>query len=239
MKIVAMIPARGGSKGLNNKNLRQVGGKPLILYTIEAALSSKRLSRIIVSTDSLEIIDLAEKNNIEAPFIRPDDLSGDRTCMIDVMAHCVDWLKGNEDYNTDLLVTIYPTSPFRTGLQIDQAIEVFQNSDADCLVSVSKQNYHPYWTLNIDDNKKISHYFGKDHIYYRRQDMPDTYVQNGAIYIVPPGKIVELDKRSMTDNTIAFIMNGKSSINIDDEMDLILANSLENTDLLDRINTDI
>ncbi len=94
------------------------------------------------------------------------------------------------------------------------------------MVSISKQKHHPYWSLEVNEKGKLFHYFGKDKLFYRRQDMPDTYEQNGAIYIVPPAKIETLDIRSMTDNTLAFIMDGKSSINIDSEFDLILCNAL-------------
>ena len=226
MNIVAMIPARGGSKGIINKNMRTVGGKPLILHTIEAAKASQRLSRVLFSTDSAQMRNHAIENGIEAPFLRPDELADDTICMVDVMKHCVVWLQRHERYEIDLLVTLYPTSPFRTGAQIDEAIDCFFQSDANCLVSVSAQKHHPYWSLSLDTGDRLHHYFEKEKIYYRRQDMPETYEQNGAIYIVPTEKIDDLDVRSMTDNTLAFVMEGISSINIDDELDLILANAL-------------
>jgi len=226
MNIVAMIPARGGSKGIKNKNMRMVGGQPLIAYTIAAAKSSKRVSRIMFTTDSAEMQHYALSGGVEAPFLRPPELATDTTCMIDVMKNCVAWLSDEEDYPVDLLVTLYPTSPFRTGVQIDTAIDLFLKSDADCLVSVSRQKHHPYWSLNIGTTGRLHHYFGKEHIYYRRQDMPETYEQNGAIYIIPPEKIPLLDLRSMTDNTIPFVLEGASALNIDDEMDLLLADAL-------------
>lgn len=226
MNIVSMIPARAGSKGISNKNMRLVGGKPLISHTFEAAKSSSLVSRIIFSTDSEKMRELALHSCIEAPFLRPKEVSTDTACMVDVMTQCVEWLEKHEQYSTDLLVTLYPTSPFRTGDQIDEAIELFLKKKADCLVSVSRQKHHPYWTLNINNQGRLLHYFGKENIFYRRQDMPITYEQNGAIYIVPPENITKLDKRSMTDNTLAFVMEGRSSLNIDDEMDLILANAL-------------
>jgi CMP-N,N'-diacetyllegionaminic acid synthase len=226
MNIVAMIPARSGSKGIKNKNIKLVQGKPLFLYTVESALSSRLISRTLISTDSIEMQQIAFDSGAEAPFLRPEDLSNDTACMVDVMQHFVDWLKREDDYEVDLLVTLYPTSPFRTGEQIDAAISAFIKSDADCLVSVSRQKHHPFWTLHLDNRKRLHHYFGKENLFYRRQDMPFTYEQNGAIYIVPPKNILKLDRRSMTDNTLAFIMDGKSSINIDDEMDFILADTL-------------
>jgi len=221
-----MIPARGGSKGIKNKNMRRIGEKPLIAYTIEAAKSSRRLTRILFSTDSHDMRKFAVSNGVEAPFLRPAELAADTTCMVDVMKHCVTWITQEEKGSVDLLVILYPTSPFRTGNQIDEAIESFIQSDADCLVSVSKQKHHPHWSLKVDDKGMLLHYFGKDHIFYRRQDMPETYEQNGAIYIVPPEKILDLDVRSMTENTLAFVMEGMSALNIDDEMDLMLANAL-------------
>ena len=184
MNIVGMIPAREGSKGIKNKNMRTVGGKPLILHTIEAAKASQRLSRVLFSTDSTQMRNLAMENDIEAPFLRPAELAVGTTCMIDVMTHCVTWLKDNDGYHANLLVTLYPTSPFRTGEQIDDAIDCFLESDMDCLVSVSKQKHHPYWSLKTDGQGRLLHYFGKDKVFYRRQDMPETYEQNGAIYRV-------------------------------------------------------
>lgn len=226
LNIVAMIPARGGSKGIKNKNIRPVGNKPLIQYTFDSVKSSKLISRAVLSTDSREIMDLARQNEIEIPFTRPVELAIDTTCMVDVMEHCVEWLEKNEGYKTDILVILYPTSPFRSGQQIDEAIEIFIESDADCLISVSAQKHHPYWSLNINEEKRLSHFFGNDHLYYRRQDMPITYDQNGAIYIVPAENISRLDKRSMTENTLAYVMDEKSGINIDTELDLILADAL-------------
>jgi CMP-N-acetylneuraminic acid synthetase len=226
LHIVGMIPARAGSKGIKNKNLRLVGGKPLILHTIEAAKKSRWLSRVLFSTDSPKMRDLALRNGIEAPFLRPDEFARDTTCMTDVMTHCVTWLQDHDAYHTDFLVTLYPTTPFRTGAQIDDAIDCFLRSGMDCLVSVSRQKHHPYWSLKIDSQGKLQHYFGKEKLFYRRQDMPETFEQNGAIYIVPADKIGLLDIRSMTDKTLAYVMDDRSSINIDDELDLILAEAL-------------
>jgi CMP-N-acetylneuraminic acid synthetase len=231
MNIVAMIPAREGSKGIVNKNLRLIGDKPLILYTIKAAKESKRLARVLFSTDSPRMREIALRSGIEAPFLRPRELAEDMTCMVEVMKHCVEWLTKSENYRPDLIVTLYPTSPFRTGWQIDQAIELFLSSGADCLVSVSKQKHHPYWSLDIDENGRLCHYFGKDKIFYRRQDMPETYEQNGAIYIVPADRIDLLDRRSMAENTLPFLMEGISAINIDDELDLILADAIARNSL--------
>jgi CMP-N,N'-diacetyllegionaminic acid synthase len=226
MNIVAMIPARSGSKGIKGKNLRCIAGKPLISYTIDAALASRLVSRVLVSTDSAEMRALAVRLGAEAPFIRPPELANDTACMVDVMRHCVRYLERQLHYRTEMLVTLYPTSPFRTGMQIDEAITQFLDSDADCLVSVSRQKHHPYWTLDVDPEGKLFHYFGKDKLYYRRQDMPVTYEQNGAIYIVPPANVTKLDRRSMTDNTLSYIMEGPSALNIDDEHDLLLANAI-------------
>jgi CMP-N,N'-diacetyllegionaminic acid synthase len=226
MNIVAMIPARGGSKGIKDKNITLVAGKPLIVHTFEAAKASKKLSRVIFSTDSPRFREIALENGIEAPFLRPPELAVDTTCVVDVMAHCVKWLKDNEGYRVDQLVTLYPTSPLRRGAQIDEALDAFSKSDSDCLVSVSMQKHHPYWSLDVDEKGHLSHYFGKEHIFYRRQDMPRTYEQNGAIYISPPENIKKMDRRSMTENTLAFVMDEQSSLNIDDPLDLVLANAL-------------
>ncbi|MBW2107573.1 MAG: acylneuraminate cytidylyltransferase family protein [Deltaproteobacteria bacterium] len=226
MNIVALVPARKGSKGLVGKNLRTVAGKPLLGYTLEAARASRMVSRVIFSTDSEKMAKIAATYGAEVPFVRPEPLASDTACMVDVMQHCVRWLQTNEGYRTDLLVTLYVTSPFRTAKQIDEAINRFLNSDADCLVSVSRQKHHPYWSLKIDENERLQHAFEQGKTLYRRQDMPATYEQNGAIYIVRPKDFHKLDRRSMAENTLPYVMDGPSGLNIDEEQDLVLAEAL-------------
>lgn len=226
MNVVALVPARKGSKGLRNKNLRTVHGKPLLVYTLEAARASRMISRTIFSTDSEKMAKIAATYGADVPFMRPEHLASDTACMVDVMKHCVGWLEANEGYRTDLLVTLYVTSPFRTGAQIDEAIARFLESDAECLVSVSRQKHHPYWSLEIDDKGRLRHAFDQGKAFYRRQDMPTTYEQNGAIYIVRPQDILGLDKRSMASKTLPYVMDGSSSLNIDGQQDLMLAETL-------------
>lgn len=226
MNIVALVPARKGSKGIPDKNLRLVAGQPLLAYTLKAAVASRKINRIIFSTDSEKMAEIATAYGAEIPFLRPKRLASDTACMVDVMKHCVRWLEINEGYRTDLLVTLYVTSPFRTAAQIDEAIQSFLGSDADCLVSVSREKHHPYWSLEIDENGRLRHAFDQGKTFYRRQDMPATYEQNGAIYIVRPKDLHKLDRRSMTEKTLPYVMNGPSGLNIDEEQDLVLAQAL-------------
>jgi len=123
MKILALIPARSGSKRVPNKNIRRLAGKPLIVYTIEAALKSKRINRVIVSTDSQQIASIAKEHGAEIPFIRPKEISQSNSTEMEFFNHALNWLQDHEKYEPDLIVLLYPTSPLRKVESIDSAIE--------------------------------------------------------------------------------------------------------------------
>ncbi len=223
-RILAVIPARGGSKGIPHKNVINLCGKPLISYTIEAALGSKYIDYVMVSTDDQEIADVARKNGAKVPFMRPVELASDTAKTIDAVLHAILELKkiGEEFYS---LVLLQPTEPLRTSKDIDGSIEKYFECNCQSLVSVSEVDDHPILIRSIE-NDKLKPILGVSST-CRRQDMPKYYRVNGCIYI---NTINEINERtSFNDNLIPFIMDKSHSIDIDEMSDLFWAEYCLNT----------
>lgn len=218
-RILALIPARGGSKGIKNKNIVDLCGKPLIAYTIEAAKKSAYIDEIIVSTDSEEIKKVSQKYGANVPFTRPYDLSTDTATTLDVVLHAIDFIKqGQKDYDT--LILLQPTSPLRTHIDIDRAIEKHFLHDELGLVSVSEVNDNPILIRTVKDNENLVPLLDRNST-CRRQNMPRYYRVNGCIYI---NKIEEInDKTSFNDNKLAYIMQKNHAVDIDELVDLSVA----------------
>lgn len=215
--VVAIIPARGGSKGIPRKNIKNLNGKPLIAYTIDEALKSKYIDRVIVSTEDLEIAEISKSFGAEVPFLRPKELAQDDTPGIEPIIHSINYLVNNENYNFDYVMCLQCTSPLRNSKQIDEAIDEIYKKDADSAVSVCESEVNPYWMKVIQDGKMLD-FLNDNKFYARRQDLPIVYRLNGAIYLA---KIeIILNKKSWyTNNTVPIIMDKISSIDIDDEID--------------------
>lgn len=222
-EILALILARGGSKGIPRKNIKKMLGKPLITYTIEAALNSKYIDRLVVSTDDNKIAELCKKNGADVPFMRPAELATDDSGSNKAILHALEWLKEKENYIPDYFALLQPTSPLRTAEDIDQAIEKLKNSkNANSLKSVYKTQESPYWMREINEEGYLKPFIEKDENYYQRQKLPDLFMPNGAIYIIETA--IFLKKLSFnTKKTIPYIMNYKKSIDIDDENDWKIA----------------
>ena len=215
LRLLALIPARGGSKGIKNKNIIDLCGKPLIQYTIDAAKRSKYIDDVVVSTDSETIADVARKCGAEVPFLRPVELATDTSKSIDVVVHAVDFLK-KQGREYDCVIFLQPTQPLRTVEDIDLAINTFYANGRKSLVSVCEVENHPILIRSIK-NGILEHLLscGSD---YRRQDMPNYYCVNGCIYI---NAIEEINsKLSQNDNIVPFVMSSERSVDIDEEMDL-------------------
>ncbi|MDF2946848.1 MAG: acylneuraminate cytidylyltransferase [Bacillales bacterium] len=210
-KILGLIPARGGSKGLPGKNIKDLGGKPLIAWTIEEAKKSKFIDRLILSSDDEKIIDTALQYKCDVPFIRPEELAGDETSGIDVVLHAINTVP---DY--DYVILLQPTSPFRTVDDIDNAIELLLKNDCDGIVSVCESKKPPFWSYYINDNYLIP-IFNKQQIPVRRQDMV-TYDLNGAIYIAKINTLIRI-KSFLGENTIGYVMPQHRSVDIDTQLD--------------------
>ena len=195
MNIIAIIPARGGSKGAPKKNIRNFCGKPLIAWAIETALKSPLISRTIVSTDDPKIAKVAKKYGAEVPFSRPKELATSTIGIEPTLRHAYEWLLQNEGYKADGLVLLMATNPLRQPFHIDEAIKIFKNKKADSVVAVNETpaNHTPYWAL-VQTDSGVSLFDGTDlkNILTRRQDFPQKcYSRNDLIYILKPKNLYE------------------------------------------------
>ena len=230
-KILAIIPARGGSKGVPKKNIKELSGMPLIGYTIREAKKSKYISRVVVSTDENKIAEVTTNFGAEIPCLRPDELSGDTSSTVECVTHMINYLKKNEDYEPDYICLLQCTSPLRTVEDIDGAIEKLFNTNFDGIVSVCEAETNPYWT-NVFENDKLKYFLEEGKTITRRQDLPKIYRYNGAIYIIKTGVFLR-EKSFETENITGYIMSNEKSIDIDTIIDFkvaeILIKERENT----------
>jgi len=217
VEIVAIIPARGGSKGVPRKNIRDLNGKPLIAYTIEEALKSSYINKIIVSTDDEEVAEVSRKYGAEVPFLRPDELSCDNSPSIDAIIHAVNWLKENRNYIPDYVCLLQCTTPLRRVEHIDGTIKKLFATSMDGAVSVCEAEVNPYWT-NVFDGDRLTYFIPEGRKILRRQDLPKIYRINGVVYIIKTS--VLLEERSLeAKNMTGYVMDAEDSIDIDTIMD--------------------
>lgn len=223
-KILAIIPARGGSKGIPRKNIKELNGKPLIAYTIEEAKKSKFIDSIVVSTEDQEIAEVSKKFGANIPYMRPLELAQDDTPTIDCIIHMLNWLKENKNYIPDYVCLLQCTSPLRTFEDIDGTIEKMISTGMDGAVSICEAEVNPYWT-NIFEGDKLKYFIKEGKHITRRQDLPKVYSLNGSVYVIKTN--VLLDKKTFEiENITGYIMNSKNSIDIDNEIDFKLAELL-------------
>ncbi|WP_348799451.1 acylneuraminate cytidylyltransferase family protein [Flavobacterium adhaerens] len=225
-KILYIIPARGGSKGIPNKNIKDLNGKPLISYTIEAALEVSEGKDICVSTDSLEIKQIAENLGIKVPFIRPTEISTDFATTEDVILHTISFYK-DEGIDYDYVALLQPTSPLRKGKHIKEVLQLI-DPNIELIVSVKETDANPYYVLFEEDNDGILRK-AKDGIYTRRQDCPIVYELNGAIYVIKVNSLLEKGYQKL--NMVKYVMPKENSIDIDDIIDFKIAEILMNDDI--------
>jgi CMP-N,N'-diacetyllegionaminic acid synthase len=204
MRILAIIPARGGSKGVPFKNIKILNGKPLLAYTSEIALQSTYLTDVILSSDDFQIIEVAKQWGIQVPFIRPEELAQDTTPTIDVIIHALEWYD-KQDISFDAVCVLQVTSPFRTVAFLDDAIQKFIASNCDSLVSVQKvpHEYNPHWTFEVNSEGNLKITTGEEKIIGRRQELPIAYHRDGSIYITKTE--VLLHQHSLYGKKITFI----------------------------------
>lgn len=217
---LALIPARGGSKSIPDKNIAQVGGKPLIAWTIRAACAAPGIERVVVSTDSPRIAQVAIEYGAEVPFLRPAELAQDDTPSMDVLVHAIDWLDQNQNYQPDYVALLQPTSPLRSANDIQAAIQMAVEKDADSVISLVKVHQHPYTSKRmIEDGRLVP--FMEIPGSVRRQDLPELYVPNGAIYLARRNLII--DQRTLySEHTYAYVMPDERSIDVDEYWQLQL-----------------
>jgi CMP-N-acetylneuraminic acid synthetase len=221
-KILAIIPARGGSKRLPRKNILNLAGSPLIFWTIKSALGSKYIDRVIVSTNDNEIAAISKKYGADVPFIRPNNLATDESTSIDVVLHSVDYFKKiGKQY--DYIILLQPTSPLRTNKNIDDSIELLQDSNSDAVISVCKAEHSPLWCNKIAKDGNISNFIDKSILNKRSQDIDEYYRLNGAIYLCSVERLQKEKTFFLKDNCVAYKMKQEQSIDIDSEIDFLLA----------------
>jgi CMP-N,N'-diacetyllegionaminic acid synthase len=217
-KILAVIPARGGSKGIPNKNIVPLLGKPLINWTIEAARSSQYIDQLIVSSDDPQICEVAAAAGCEVPFLRPAALATDDAQTIDVVIHSMDETPG-----FDLVIVLQPTSPIRTSLDIDKCLELMVECGAWTAVSVTPVREHPFLVYSMSPEARLNSLVKiEPNISLRRQDLPPAYSLNGAIYIAET-QWLRKSRVFVSPETVGYVMPYEASVDIDNKSDLHLA----------------
>ena len=226
MDILGFIPARGGSKGIPHKNIAMVGGQPLLAYTCNAALSSKRLTRVILSTDDADVAEVGQHCGIEVPFLRPDELAKDDVPMLDVLHHSLRALQAKENYSPEVVVLLQPTSPLRRAEHVDEAVDILLKTGADSVVSVVEvpHQFNPVSFMHLE-GERLMHYLEGPPI-LRRQDKPRLYARNGPAVLAVRREVL-LKKNSLYGNDRRpLVMNVEDSVDIDCAFDLDLVEFL-------------
>lgn len=219
MKVLGLIPARGGSKGIPRKNIKSIAGKPLIAWTIESALKSALLSAVVVSTDDLEIGEVARRYGAATPFVRPTELAQDDTPGVAPVLHALGQIP-----DFDAVLLMQPTSPLRTAEDIDACIGFAMEAAAGCVVSVTLSSQHPQWMYRLDAGRRLQPVVAAAHV-TRRQDLPPVYSANGALYFARSGWL-QHHRTFITAETLGYVMPGDRSIDLDSALDWKLAELL-------------
>ena len=215
MKILGLIPARGGSKGVPKKNIKMLNGKPLMQYTSEVALESKYFSKVVLSTDTEEIMEVGRQLKLEVPFIRPSNLATDSSPTLPVILHALEYYESQGEY-FDAVCILQVTSPFRTVSFLNKAIENFIAQNTDSLISVLEvpHEYNPHWSFEVNSSGNLNIATGETEIISRRQELPKAFYRDGSIYITKTS--VLKNQKSLFGNTIAYIESPKELyVNID------------------------
>lgn len=220
--ILAIIAARGGSKGVPRKNIRFAGGKPLIAWIIEAAKTSSYIDRLILSCDDHEIIKTAEDYGCEVPFVRPKELARDDSSVSDVILHAMEKIPGY-----DYVMLLQPTSPLTREQDIDGCIESIIALNSESMVSVTEPEKSPYWMFEMESNSRLKPVMGNEYLNRRRQDLPSIFIPTGAIYIARSEWFME-KKSFYSESTTGYKIPNERSLDIDTEFDLKLLEVLIN-----------
>jgi len=224
--MLAIIPARGGSKGVPKKNIKPLAGKPLILWTIDAALKSKQIDKIIVSTDDEEIVAVCQGTGVEIPFMRPKELAQGSSLAIDNYIYTIERLNREFNCNYEEFVVLLPTVPLRTSEDIDKAVELFSQKNAESVIS-STTLHHPFeWVFSINDDGIIQRNNEIDiKKMMNRQESKHVYIPNGAVYVFKYSLLKEKNSY-YSDKTYAYVMPPERSVDIDTEIDFKFAEYL-------------
>lgn len=223
MNILGLIPARGGSISIPQKNIATLGGKPLLAYTCEAALTSKHLTRVILNTDDPEIATVGREFGVEVPFMRPKHLAAADTLILPVIQHALAWLENNQAFSADIVVLLQPTSPLRRARHIDDAIDLLIASEADTVVSVVSvpHQFNPISVMRLNEKGFLIPFVEGPQI-LRRQDKPRAYARNGPAVLVVERNVIDRGQ-IFGEKMLPYEMDPRASIDIDSPEDLALA----------------
>lgn len=224
---LALIPARGGSKGLPHKNLLDFAGKPLIAWSIEAALASQACDRVVVSTDDPEIAEIGRAYGAEVPFLRPAEFAQDASPTIDMIAHAIGWLREHEGVIFDVLALVEPTSPLREPSDIDGCVaRLLGTPGAESVVTVAPaESAHPVFTVVLDEAGHLAPYVDADFRVLRRQELEPAYYFDGTMYAAKVGPLLER-RTFYHDATYGFVVPRWKAIEIDDMYDFVAAQAI-------------
>lgn len=220
MNILVIIPARGGSKGIPGKNIKPLGGKPLICYAIDVARAIVDDEHICVSTDDDQIIRVVEQYGLSVPFIRPAELATDTAGSYGVLLHALNLYESKGEL-FDAVVLLQVTSPFRTANHVKEALDLY-NKNLDMVVSVKETDSNPYYLCFEEDTEGMLHISKGDGHYTRRQDCPPVYEYNGAIYIINPESMKAMPLNKFK-KRVKYVMDREHSVDIDTMMDWMIA----------------
>jgi CMP-N-acetylneuraminic acid synthetase len=226
-RLLALIPARGGSKRLPNKNLKKLAGRSLLEWAIKTAQGSQYIDHVIVSTDNDKIAEEAALLGLSVPFMRPDSLAHDCSKTIDVVRHAITTLEAQGEI-FDYVVVLQPTSPLRTCVHIDEAIDLMKSKNGECIVSVAKSTHPTELTDTLPQDHSMGKFGENKQIKTHSQEFPERYYPNGAVYLFNVKKALEEDTVFLRHNCYAYIMSASTSIDIDDQDDFDIAEALAN-----------
>jgi len=229
--ILAVIPARGGSKRLPHKNILYLQDKPLIAWSIEAGLKSKYVDEVMVTTDDEEIAQIATKYGARVPFLRPKELATDTATTFAAIKHTIEFYQNNFLKVFNYILLLQPTSPLRSQQDIDRALELLEEKSGDAVISVCETEHSPLWANTLPKDLSMSNFLKEETKNKRSQDLDKYYRLNGAIYIYKTKKLLEEETFFLKDNIFAYIMPQESSIDIDTLLDFKICEAILNNRL--------
>ncbi len=226
MRVLGVITARGGSKGIARKNLANLHGKPLLTYTADAALGAKRLDRVILSTEDEEIAQTGRDAGVEVPFMRPRELASDEAPTLPVLQHAVQWVEQSGDY-FDAICLLQPTTPLRRAEDIDACVSLLERTGADAVVTVLPvpSDFNPHWVYSVDEDGYLRIATGEDSPIPRRQELPAAYHREGSVYVTRRDVLVE-GNSLYGKRLVGQLVDQGHSVNIDTPEDLARAESM-------------
>ncbi len=222
--IVAIIPARGGSKSVPRKNIKLLAGKPMLAWTIESALQSRCLDRVVISTEDDEIATVARSWGAETPYLRPPQLASDTASAVDVVLHTLEWLKQNENVQPEFVLLLQPTSPLRNADDIHNVIMLQKEKNANAVVSVCEAVHPPHWLRRIGSDSELLPWLSEA-APNRRQEIETLYQFNGALYLIRP-EVLASEKTFIPEPTFAYVMPLERSVDVDTPFDFRVADLL-------------